>query len=211
MKTNRASHPLNQTTSNNKFASNVIAVAGCPGSGKTSLVNAMSPTLNATCLFYDDYQDVTSLPIEEIIHLMQQGDDYNNLHVPGFADAIAAHKQQAPQQNLLIETPLGRHHRDSGQYIDILIWIDLPLDIALARNIQAFTQEFLQSPIHESLLTEQVQWLAQYLDTYLHKIRQTLLIQQERLSSTADIILDGSLPPDDLLKQALGLLEESQP
>ncbi|WP_415883384.1 hypothetical protein [Neptuniibacter sp. QD34_54] len=185
----------------------VIAVAGAPGSGKTSLTLALAKLLDADTLFYDDYQQATNQSMAEILQWMKQGSDYNNLNIPGFAEAIVAQIQTTHKRFLLIETPLGRHHHASGRYIDCLVWLDTPLDISLARNIKAFSNEFKKAP---SDYVQQLDWLANYLEGYIQDIRATLVIQQERLAKDADINIDGTLPLGKITQQIHQAISQEQ-
>ena len=185
----------------------VIAIAGPPGSGKTALTQQLCHALAADALFYDDFQQATEQSMEEILQWMQTGEHYDRLEVPGFAQAIAAHKQQKPDTPLIVETPLGRHHRASGRWIDLLIWLDIPLDIALARNIQAFTEDFLTPPLQAAQLSDQVAWLNQYMEMYITAVRSTLITQQQRIAANADIILDGNQTREALISDALNAIQ----
>jgi len=185
----------------------VIAVAGAPGSGKTSLTLALAKMLDADTLFYDDYQQATNQSMAEIIQWMKRGSDYNNLNIPGFAEAIAAQIKTSNKNFLLIETPLGRHHHASGQYIDCLVWLDTPLDVSLARNIKAFSSEFKKAP---SDYIQQLDWLANYLEGYIQDIRATLVIQHERLTKDADINIDGTLPLSEITQRIYQTIPREQ-
>lgn len=185
----------------------VIAIAGAPGSGKTSLTLALAKLLDADTLFYDDYQQATNQSMAEILQWMKQGSDYNKLNIPGFAEAIATQVQITHKRFLLIETPLGRHHHASGQYIDCLVWLDTPLDVSLARNIKAFSSEFKKAP---SDYVQQLDWLSNYLEGYIQDIRATLVIQQERLTKDADINMDGTLPLDEITQRIYQAILQEQ-
>ena len=183
----------------------VIAIAGAPGSGKTLLLESLAAALNCDTLQYDDYQKATEQSMEEMISWMKQGGDYNQLQVPGFAEAIAQQKSLNTETPLLIETPLGRHHSTSGQFIDYLIWVDTPLDVALARNIKAFVADFGESP---QAYHEQLGWLDNYLHIYIQDVRETLLVQKQRLSGSADLCIDGSLPANEVFDTAAHYIKQ---
>lgn len=172
------------------IATKVIAIASPPGGGKSTLSQQLAKNLKADVVFYDDYQRATQQPIEDILHWMSQGSNYNALDIPHFDSAIQEKKRSTLSQWLIVETPLGRHHHASGQHIDCLIWLDTPLDVSLARNILAFSQEFKRSPEQS---VQQLNWLENYIKGYLETIRTTLPIQRDRLKPNADIVLDGTL------------------
>ena len=39
-----------------------------------------------------------------------------------------------PASYVVADAPLGRAHSDSGRFIDLMVFIDTPLDIAMARR-----------------------------------------------------------------------------
>jgi uridine kinase len=107
-----------------------------------------------------------------------------------------------PKKFIILEMPLGREHKSAAPYIDLLIWIDTPLDIALARKIKEITNHFLKER-READGRDFVAWLHQYLDNYLRAVRELLQMQKERVGRNADIILDGRYDFETMLGQAV--------
>ena len=181
----------------------VVAVSAPPGGGKTSLVGAIADRLHdATAIHYDSYEKATERPADEIVQWMKTGADCNELVVPGLPEDMARLKRGESVidpssareiksgKYILFETPFGREHRALASYIDLLIWIKVPLDIALARKIKEFAEMFLNEQTREAH-TDCIGWLGGYLDNYLMGIRDTLKIQEERIGASADIVVDG--------------------
>jgi uridine kinase len=180
----------------------VIAISGFPGSGKTSLMLELSKRIPGALLYYDNYQSITEHSIDEISAWMREGADYNDFIIPALAKDLGKLKMGEniiepgtnrsinAQEYILFETPLGREHKDSGRFIDISVWIDLPLDVALARNLKMFNKIFLS---HEeiSLIKDDLDWLDMYLTNYLEQVRTMLIAQRKKLIKSADIILEG--------------------
>lgn len=162
---------------------------------------ALAKKLNASTIFYDEYETVTQAPQEEMFAWMRRGGDYNQLKIPKLAADLARLKAETKSSYIVFETLLGKHHHDSGQHIDYLIWLDLPLDIALSRNIQKFSKSILnnkQSDAHGF-----VSWLNQYLDNYLSIVRETLEVQAERIANSADLIVDAQLSTEEMLEKVM--------
>jgi hypothetical protein len=42
-------------------------------------------------------------------------------------------KKVLPAAYILFDAPLGRAHGETGQYIDLMVYLDTPLDVAMAR------------------------------------------------------------------------------
>lgn len=193
----------------------VIAVAGPIGGGKTSLVLALAHVLNdASILFYDNYEQTSKGSIDDIVRWMRDGADINHLDITRLADDLSKLKngesvhdpltqvEIPPKKFIILEMPLGREHKSAAPYIDLLIWIDTPLDIALARKIKEITNHFLKER-READGRDFVAWLHQYLDNYLRAVRELLQMQKERVGRNADIILDGRYDFETMLGQAV--------
>ena len=180
----------------------VIAISGHPGSGKSSLAHELCKRMPGVYLDYDNYQNITDHPVHEVNHWMQQGADYDNFVIPALAADLYRLKSGKsvnlpdnrtviqPREYIFFETPLGRAHKEFGRQIDILIWLDVPMDVALARNVKAFTGIFLKNSAIENYAGD-LQWLESYLANYLEHIREMLLLQYEKIARTADIIVNA--------------------
>jgi uridine kinase len=193
----------------------VIAVAGPIGGGKTSLVKALAHALNnAAILFYDNYEQSSKGSVDEMIRWMRDGADISNLDITRLVADLSKLKcgqtvtdpltlaEIAPAKFIILEMPLGREHKSAAPYIDLLIWIDTPPDIALARKVKEFTGHFLtqRRGVDDR---DFVAWLHQYLENYLRAIGDLLQIQKERVGRHADIILDGRRDFETMVGQAV--------
>jgi uridine kinase len=152
--------------------------------------------------------------IDAIERWMKNGAPIDELSVPGLADALSRLKRGESVtdpvsgvpipagQWIVLEMPLGREHAATAPFIDFLIWIDTPLDLALARKIREFVAHF-PAGAGETDARAFLSWLAGYLDNYLRVVRRMLEIQRERVPRHADVILDGRSAFDALLRQAV--------
>ncbi|MBV9151144.1 MAG: hypothetical protein JO213_20200 [Alphaproteobacteria bacterium] len=95
---------------------------------------------------------------------------------------------------LLFETPFGRLHRATGACIDVLVWIDTPLDLALARAILAFTRN-VQRDRAPHAARNFIEWQLQYISFY-STVREMYLAQRQQVAPGADLVIDGTLPPE---------------
>ncbi len=207
----------------------IVAIAGPPGSGKSSLVKALSKSFdNASIVYFDHYQEFVKQSQIDIIAWMDAGADYNEFQLPQLAADLAVLKSgrpvkdpanQAvlePTETILFETLFGRAHRATGQYIDRLIWLDTPLDIALARNIKACNQPppdsgETQDKTEQSLiLLRQQQWIEGYLQHYLAFVGRSLQIQQQQVKPAADCVVDGCERHEDVMRKVRHFLNPEQ-
>jgi adenylate kinase family enzyme len=201
----------------------VIAVSGPVGGGKTTFAGALAARLgDASLLFADSYERMTEKPAADIEEWIRRGADYNELIMVGLAEDLERLRRGqsvvdplrqveiVPRKYLVFETNFGREHAGSGAFIDLLIWIDLPLEIALARKVKQFTAMFLTKyppEEHRDCLV----WLDEWLVNYLRFIRDLLAMQKERVAARADLVVDGRAGLEAMLQTALGEIERRLP
>ncbi len=75
------------------------------------------------------------------------------------------------------------------QFIDVTIFIDTPLDIAMARRILRDFKEDTRSEIHNDL------------KHYITYARKAYLEALHTVKPNSDIVLDGSLSVDEIINQ----------
>jgi uridine kinase len=161
----------------------------------------------------DGYDNMTRLPIETISRWYREGGDIDAFDLSRLQQDLGrlsdgqpvveplSGVRVAPRRHLLFETQFGRAHRATGRYIDFLIWVDTPLDIALARSVRAQVAAFLREN-DAARLPERLRWLQGYLDNYLGTVRELLVMQRERVCGAADLVLDGRRCVADLVAAA---------
>jgi len=192
----------------------VVAVAGPAGSGKTSMVRGLVAHLgDAVAIYMDSYERMTREPIGNVMQWAKRGADVDELSVPLLAEHLrrlkrgesvlepAGHARIAPRKYIVFETQFGRTQKATGEQIDLLIWIDTPLEIALARKLKEFTAEALrEGQTHAG--RERIAWLDGYLANYLALVRGLMLLQRDRVRPQADVVVDGSGELEAIVWQA---------
>lgn len=176
----------------------VIAVAAPIGGGKSALVTALAQALDETVtLRFDDYEQATRKSVDELAQWLADGADFNRLEAPGLADALAVLCDGGPlavggntvKQNLVFEMPLGRAWSATAARIDHLVWIDSPLDIALARRIREISSDLLRHDAQDA--RRGLAWIDNYLSHYISVIHHVLERQRKTVLPQADLILDA--------------------
>jgi uridine kinase len=192
----------------------VIAVAGHPGAGKTSLVKGLCASLdNACALYMDSYENMTRMPVEALARWIGNGADINAFDFPHLQADLqrlkrgepivdpASREAVLPGKYVLFETQFGRAHRATGAAVDFAVWIDTPLDVALARNLKAIASRALgrEAP-HE--LPGRLRWIEGYLENYLTTVRPLMAMQKAQVSAGADLVVNGEDALPELVRAA---------
>ena len=174
----------------------VIGISSISGGGKTATTKKLATLLsNSVTLYFDDYDDTNVHP-ENRQEWLQKGADYNAWKTPTLTKDLKTLKSGnpitsvldgsiiSPAQFIIFDAPLGRAHCDSGRFIDYMVFIDTPLDVAMARRLLRD-----DCPIES---------LKESLSSYLDGGRTIYLQFEQQIKEKSDLILDGSLPIDDL-------------
>lgn len=190
----------------------LVAVAAPIGGGKSALVRGLAKALDgASTIHFDDYEVATQKSPAELARWIADGADFNSLRAPGFADALRALKRGEsaadpaggepvrPGEFVVLEMPLGRAYAATAELIDILVWVDTPLDVALARNIRTMAAAAATPGDAQDFL----RWLDAYLGHYPDQLHTILQLQKIRVAAAADIVLDGLQAPENLVAEAL--------
>jgi len=189
----------------------VIGVAGPVGGGKTTLVRELAGRFpGAACIYFDDYEQLTGQPIEKIKQWMISGGATDELPVAGLAEDLRSLKAGAAikpaGRYVFFETQFGRRHAATGVHIDFLVWIDTPLDIALARKVrQMAVESSAAGPDDPGVFSG---WLQVYLGNYLDVVGDLLRIQRETVATDADMVIDGTADSASLVRQVEAGIEQ---
>ena len=194
----------------------VVAIAAPIGGGKTSFVEALAEALGwAAAMHFDRYEVETKRPVSRLLQWMKDGADFSAFEAPNLAQDLKAlrdgrpvidpltRREVSPAKIILFEMPLGREHAETAPHIDFVIWIDVPLDIALARKIREYIAWFREEKNPDGWI-----WLDNFVANYLQVFREVLLLQGQQVSSRADLVLDGTEAPEALLHQALEAIQQ---
>lgn len=158
----------------------MIGIAGAAGSGKSTIVRQLSASLPGSLAVHFD-----SHPVEMPADLpgwLAGGADFNEWKTPDLEAELAA--VCSGSEAVVFEAPLGRRHRGSGGFIDFLVFIEVPLEIALARFVRRE-------------LRGDSSGLAEYIEAYEPLARAVYLEQHRQVLPEADLVVDGRQPTDE--------------
>lgn len=165
--------------------SKIIAIGGVSGSGKTTVVNALINRLdNAAALYFDDYN------FDEYIEYstwIKNGGDYNAWDLLLFKNNID--KLIGQKKYILLDYPFAYKNNLIGAYIDTAIYIDTPLDAAMARRI---FRDMANASGYET---------RKYIENYIKYERPLYQYMIDNIKSNSDIVVDGLLAVHDIINE----------
>lgn len=166
----------------------VIAIAAVSGGGKTTVVNELKNRLPLSkAIFFDDYDFKEG--VEDYFQWVKEGADYNSWNTETLANDIESVLTQNNLDYLLIDYPFAYKNDKVTPYIDYAIYIDTPLDIAMARRL--LRDETSQS---SDLLRKD-------LTSYLSGGRMAYLEMVKTIKPNSDFIVDGNQNINDIVSQ----------
>ena len=192
----------------------IIGISAVTGGGKTAVTRRLVDVLeDAVALHFDDYDDTNVHP-DDLQHWFAAGADYDAYKTPTFTGHLEALKAGesisypvgglilGPTRYVVADAPLGRAHSDSGRFIDLMVFVDTPLDVAMARRIiRDIDGEGHRTP-HEVL--ERVKG---ELSGYLAHARPLYEAFKERMRDTSDVNVDGTLSIDATVEKIRSEIE----
>lgn len=177
----------------------VIAVSGMSGAGKTRVVERTAELLgNAARLYFDHYASVSVYPAN-LKDWLDRGADVDEWQTPQLADDLRKLRGGEPIELpgdlglveptsfILVEEPIGRSRREMSDLIDLMVFLDVPADVLLARRFLRRLEEERDS-FGDRLLAQ----LHTDLHDYLNVGRDLFAVGNTVLRQTADLILDGT-------------------
>lgn len=111
-----------------------------------------------------------------------------------------------PAKFILFDAPLGRTHFETGRFIDFMVFIDTPLDVAMARRL---LRDILGDA--EQGAEDTITRLKANLSRYLDGTRLLYLEFQNQMKRTCNLVLDGRLTVDELATAIDTTIKQRQP
>jgi uridine kinase len=196
----------------------IIAVAGMPGAGKSTLIrNSIQALGDADSLQFDDYTRGSDYP--NIPEWVAGGCDPNQWVSPGLGEHLALLKRGlkvhtpntdrvvGPRRFIFLEEPFGRGRITVAAHVDMVVAIDLPIEVALARR--------LLRDINTPQRVADPQAARDHVDSYCRRFlfesrRELILAGQRWALEKCDLVLDGTKPAAALAAELVVALDPAR-
>jgi uridine kinase len=198
----------------------VVCICGTLAAGKTTLIRSLSQKFDgAALLLFDEYEQFGQWP-EDFGQWIAGGCDPSKVANPRLrADLQSLRSGCAichpidehvidPSPIILLEDPFGRTRPDNADLIDLVIFVDLPWDLSVARMTQralgldTLPSEGALRDVSKDDLIARIELARTWLSAYVAR-REMYTTLSEPVRATADAILDATQPPNTVLANAL--------
>ena len=156
----------------------IIAVSAVTAGGKTTAVNAVKKKLpRCASLHFDDYSFKGE--VEDFHQWVLDGADYNVWDLSPLKADIEKIIRSGKYDYLLLDYPFAYRHNLIRDYIDCAVFIDTPLDIAMARRILRDMNNASADEIREEM------------NVYLNYARIAYVQMLKDIKPSSDYVIDG--------------------
>lgn len=171
----------------------IIAIGAVTAGGKTTVVNAIKERLPRTAaLYFDDYSFEGE--VEDYSKWIEDGADVHVWDLSPLKADIERMIGSGEYDFLLLDYPFGYEHTMIKDYPDCCIFIDTPLDIALARRVLRDMNDASADDIRKEM------------ETYLKYARIAYVRMQNEHLSGSDHVIDGAKDIDEIVDEAVNII-----
>jgi uridine kinase len=166
----------------------VIAVSGVTAGGKTTTINELKKKIKKSkSLHFDDYDFEGE--VDNFYQWVMDGADYNVWNLEPLKKDILKLKEDNEVQYILIDYPFAYKNDLIKPFIDCAIFIDTPLDIAMARRVLRDMHNATGDEIREEM------------SFYLKYSRIAYEEMLKTIMPNSDYVIDGSMKLDEIVNQ----------
>lgn len=177
-----------------KSSPKIIAIAAVSGGGKTTVTKRLNEMLGMSeALFFDDYDFDGP---ENIIDWVERGSDLNEWNIEPMLKDMEKLKSSEEVNYILLDYPFARRHNQLTE-IDLTVFIDTPLDIAMARRL---LRDYSSSNL-DAVLSDLSFYVKRGRTGYENMLRTT--------KPNSDLIVDGALSVDGIVNLILAEIRKN--
>ena len=171
----------------------IIAIAAVTAGGKTSAVKSLVEKIpNATSLHFDDYSFEGE--VEDFYQWVKAGADDNVWNLTPLKNDIDKLISSNKYDYLFLDYPFAYKNDMIKDYLDCAIFIDTPLDIALARRVLRDMKETSS----EEILCEMENYIKYERVAYLQMLKDIL--------PSSDYVIDGSKDLGTIVEEIIDIV-----
>lgn len=171
----------------------VIAIAAVTAGGKTTTVNEIKRKLqNVYALHFDDY--TFEGEVNDFYQWVHNGADYNIWNLEPLERDILKIQKDGNCNYLLLDYPFAYCNEQIRKYIDVAVFIDTPLDIALARRILRDLGDASGDEIRSDL------------KGYLKYARAAFVQMQKDILPSSDYVIDGTMAMGNIVENIMNII-----
>ncbi|GAF11127.1 uridine kinase [Bacillus sp. JCM 19046] len=164
----------------------VVAVSGVSGGGKTAVSKRLNQRYRSShILHFDSY---TLSGPDDFFTWIDSGGDPNEWDLAPYVNDLNE-KLKEPLDVIILDYPFSYEHSQLKHLINLSVFIDTPLDIALGRRV---LRDFNKSKA-KSILND--------LEFYMAKGRKGYLLMLETIRPSADLLVEGLLEIDQIVDE----------
>lgn len=172
----------------------IVAIAAVTAGGKTSTVNEIKKRLpKSTSLHFDDYS--FDGEVEDFCKWMQDGADYNVWDLTPLKNDIEKIIRAGEYEYLILDYPFAYQHKMLSDFIDVAIFIDTPLDIALARRVL------------RDMKNESADEIRNEMESYIKCARAVYVQFLKDILPSSDYVIDGSKTLDLIADEIVEIIK----
>lgn len=172
----------------------IIAIAAVTAGGKTTVVNEVKKQLkNVQSLHFDDYSFEGE--VDDFYAWVMQGADYNVWDLSPLINDICEIKKNESCDYLLLDYPFAYCHKELSKWIDCAIFIDTPLDIAMARRVLRDMRNATGEEIRQDM------------EVYLKYARVAYTQMRKDILPSSDYVIDGTKELRKMVEEIKGIIE----
>lgn len=172
----------------------IIAIAAVTAGGKTTVVNALKDRLpKSTSLHFDDYS--FSGEVDDFTQWISKREEYYNAWdlSPLKADVERVINSEK-YDYLLLDYPFAYQNKMMKDHLDCCIFIDTPLDIALARRVLRDMKDASADDIRNEM------------NTYLNSTRPCYVKMLTDILPTSDYVINGANKLETIINDAMNII-----
>lgn len=171
----------------------IIAIGTVTAGGKTTLVNAIKDKLTRTAsLHFDDYS--FDGEVNDFYKWVSDGANYNVWDLSPLKADIEKIINSDRYDYLLLDYPFAYQNKMIKDYLDCCIFIDTPLDIALARKVLRDMKESSADDIRYEM------------DVYLKYARIAYVQMLQDILPISDYVIDGTKELKIIINEAMEII-----